>query len=61
MENKADKTSESRLQTEPKDKKKEKKFSTKSKRKWWRRLFCHVSRVFHAFIMLTVCSLLLLF
>jgi hypothetical protein len=53
MENKSDKTSESRLQTEPKEKKKEKKLSTKPKRKWWRRLFCHVSRVlaFLAFIM----------
>jgi hypothetical protein len=51
MENKADKTSESRLQTELKDKKKEKKFSTKPKSKWWQRVFSHVSRVFLAFIM----------
>jgi hypothetical protein len=63
MENKAVKTSESRLQTEtkdnkkeeqlstkPKDKKKEKKLSTKPKRKWLQCLFCHVSRLFHAFI-----------
>jgi hypothetical protein len=49
MENKADKTSESRLQTEPKDKKKEKKLSTKPKSKWWQRVFSHVSRLFHTF------------
>jgi hypothetical protein len=63
MENKADRRSESRLRTEPKDnkkeeqlstkskdKKKEKKLYTKPKRKWWQRLFSHVSTFFHAFI-----------
>jgi hypothetical protein len=51
MGNKADKTSESRLQRDSKDKKEENNLSTKPKRKWWRRLFSPVSRVFHAFIM----------